>query len=104
MKVRVVRTDTETGIAFVPLRQLRRDLVLARMGRPTTGIVLGVSGQRSYSIWVYYDFADDQGGVTRGQSSLRGEYWQAAAGFPIAVLYLPGKPILNNLKLAMCWQ
>jgi hypothetical protein len=92
-------------IAFVPLRQLRRDLILAREGRPTTGIVVGVLyGQRSYSIWVYYDFLNDQGGVTRGRSSLRGNYWQAAAGSPIAVLYLPANPGLSNLKLAMCWQ
>jgi len=92
-------------IAFVPLRQLRRDLILARNGRPITGIVVGVlSGQRSYSIWVYYDFPDDRGGVTRGSASLRGNYWQAAAGSPISVLYLPGNPGLNNLKLAMCWQ
>jgi Protein of unknown function (DUF3592) len=92
-------------IAFLPFRQLRRDLILARMGRPTTGIVVGVVyGQRSYSIWVYYDFADDHGGVRRGKASLTGNYWQAAAGSPIPVLYLPGNPTLNNLKLAMCWQ
>ena len=92
-------------IAVVPSRQLRRDLILARMGRPTTGIVIGVlSGRSSYSIWVYYDFADDQGGVTRGNASLRGEYWQAAAGSAIQVLYLPGNPARNNLKLGMYWQ
>jgi hypothetical protein len=92
-------------LAVIPARQLRRDLALARTGRLTTGIVVGVlSGQRSYSIWVYYDFANDQVGVTRGVASLRGEYWQAAAGSPIQVLYLPGNPARNNLKLAMCWQ
>ena len=53
-------------------------------------------GRRSYSIWIYYDFADDQGGVTRDNASLRGEYWQPAAGSTIAVLYLPGNPSLNN--------
>ena len=92
-------------IAFVPARQLRRDLVLARIGRPTTGVVVGVlSGRSSYSILVYYDFAGDQGGVTRGNASLRGEYWQAVAGSPIQVLYLPDNPAHNNLKLAMYWQ
>jgi hypothetical protein len=92
-------------IAVVPSRQLRRDLILARMGRPTTGIVVGVLyGRSSYSIWVYYDFADDQGDVTRGNASLRGEYWQAASGSPIQVLYLPGNPVRNNLKLSMYWQ
>ena len=92
-------------IAFVPARRLRRDLMLARKGRPTTGIVVGIlSGRRSYSMSIYYDFLDDQAGVTRGNSSLRGDYWQAAAGSPIAVLYLPGNPALNNLKLAMYWK
>lgn len=92
-------------VAFIPARQLRRDLALARTGRLTTGIVVGVgSGQRSYEMWVYYDFADDQGGVTRGNASLRGDYWQAAAGSPIEVSYLPGNAALNNLKPAMYWQ
>jgi hypothetical protein len=92
-------------LAFNPAGQLRRDLVLARIGRVTTGIVVGVlSGRSSYSISLYYDFADDQGGVTRGDASLRGEYWQAAAGSPIEVLYLPGNPARNNLKLSMYWQ
>jgi hypothetical protein len=92
-------------LAFIPARQLRRDLALARVGRLTTGIVVGVlSGRSAYSLLVCYDFADDQGGVTRGEASLRGEYWQAAAGSPIQVLFLPGNPARNNLKLALYWQ
>jgi hypothetical protein len=89
-------------VVFV--RQLRRDFVLAGVGRLTTGVVVGTVSY-THSASVYYDFPNDRGGVTRGHSwlqfpSSRNVY----SGSTAQVLYLPGDPEQNVLKLSSCWQ
>lgn len=85
-------------------RQLRRDFVLARGGRPTTGVVVGAVPY-AHATSIYYDFPNDGGGVTRGNSMLPLPYsWNARLGSAVQVLYLPDDPERNILKLSSCWQ
>jgi hypothetical protein len=85
--------------------QLRRDFVIAKIGRLTTGIVVGVLPGLKYSRWFYYDFLNDRGDVTRGKSSLQVTYAaNVVIGSSVEVLYVPGCPERNALKSSMCWQ
>jgi hypothetical protein len=88
----------------IPARQVRRDFVLAKIGRLTTGIAVGVLPQ-PHGTWIYYDFLNDRGDVTRGNSPLMIPYClKVVLGSSVQVLYLPGHPERNALKLSMCWQ
>jgi hypothetical protein len=90
---------------------LRRNYVLAKIGRLTTGIVVGILPNQ-YGPFVYYDFQNDRGEVARGMSWLPTTYaqkagiygWKAGLGSAIPVLYLPGNPKLNALNGSMRWQ
>jgi hypothetical protein len=90
---------------------LRRNFVLAKVGRLTTGIVVGILPNQ-YGPFVYYDFQNDNDEVARGMSWLPTAYaqkagiygWKTGLGSGIAVLYLPGNPKLNALKGSMRWQ
>jgi hypothetical protein len=95
---------TVPSLLFVVfVRQLRRDFVLASAGRLTTGIAVGtVTYPHANS--VYYDFPNDRGGVTRGNSMLQFPYaWNTYLGSNVQVLYQPGDPERNALKLSSCW-
>jgi hypothetical protein len=85
--------------------QLRRDFVLARDGRLTTGIAVGVVPGLKHSTWIHYDFLNDRGGVTRGKSSLSVLYSSnVAVGSSVEVVYLPDSPERNALKQSLRWQ
>lgn len=88
-------------IVFMLLSQLRRNFVLAAIGRLTNGIVVGIR-PGSKSTWVYYDFLNDQGVVTRGKSSILS--WKVVLGSSVDVLYLPDDPERNSLRQSMYWQ
>jgi hypothetical protein len=89
-------------MVFLLLSQLRRSFVLATTGRLTNGIVVGVRPGSKSSTWVYYDFLNDQGVVTRGKSSILS--WKVAVGSSVEVLYLPDDPERNSLRQSMYWQ
>jgi hypothetical protein len=89
-------------MVFILLSQLRRSFVLATIGRLTNGIVVGVRPGSKSSTWVYYDFLNDQGVVTRGKSSILS--WKVALGCSVEVLYLPDDPERNSLRQAMYWR
>jgi hypothetical protein len=90
---------------------LRRTFVLAKLGRLTTGIVVGILPNQ-YGPFVYYDFQNDHGEVVRGTSWLPTTYaqkagiygWKTGLGSAIPVLYLSGNPRLNALQGSMRWQ
>ena len=84
------------------LSQLRRGFVLATTGRLTNGIVIGVRAGSKSSTWVYYDFLNDQGVVTRGKSSIPS--WKVVLGSSLEVLYLPDNPERNSLRQSMYWH
>jgi hypothetical protein len=89
-------------VVFV--RQLRRDFVLARLGRLTTGIAVGTANY-SHSTSIYYDFPNGRAGVTRGRSMLPFSYsGSIGLGSGVQVLYLPGDPERNALKRSLCWS
>jgi hypothetical protein len=89
-------------VVFV--RQLRRDFVLARLGRLTTGIAVGTAIY-SHSTSIYYDFPNGRAGVTRGRSMLPFSYsGSIGLGSGVQVLYLPGDPERNALKRSLCWS
>ena len=89
-------------MVFILLNQLRRNFVLAAIGRLTNGIVVGVRPGSKSSTWVYYDFLNDQGVVTRGKSSILS--WKVVLGSSVEVLYLPDNPERNSLRQSMYWQ
>jgi hypothetical protein len=89
-------------MVFLLLSQLRRNFVLAAIGRLTNGIVVGVRPGSKSSTWVYYDFLNDQGVVTRGKSSVLS--WEVVLGSSVEVLYLPDNPERNSLRQSMYWQ
>ena len=89
-------------IVFMLLSQLRRNFVLAAIGRLTNGIVVGVRPGSKSSTWVYYDFLNDQSVVTRGKSSILS--WKVVVGSSVEVLYLPDNPERNSLRQSMYWQ
>jgi hypothetical protein len=89
-------------MVFLLLRQLRRDFVLATTGRLTNGIVIGVRAGSKSSRWVYYDFLNDQGVVTRGKSSIPS--WKVVLGSSLEVFYLPDNPERNSLRQSMYWH
>jgi hypothetical protein len=89
-------------MVFLLLSQLRRSFVLATTGRLTNGIVVGVRPGSKSSTWVYYDFLNDQGIVTRGKSSILS--WKVVLGSSVEVLYLPDNPERNSLRQSMYWQ
>lgn len=98
-------------LAFVLLAlKLRRDYVLARRGRLTTGKVVAYAfGGRGYSVLAYYDFANAQSGVTRGRSLLSNytsasPYLKTPVGSGVEVLYLAERPQRNGLKLGLWWR
>ena len=89
-------------VVFV--RQLRRDFVLARLGRLTTGIAVGTANY-SHSTSIYYDFPNGRAGVTRGRSMLPISYsGSIGLGSAVQVLYLPSDPERNALKRSLCWS
>jgi hypothetical protein len=86
------------------LWSLRRHLLLVRSGRLTTAHVVGIVGYGRGAV-AYYDFPDDQGGVTRGSSSLQFPLsGQIFAGAALPLLYMPGNPQFNRLKTALLWE
>jgi TRAP-type C4-dicarboxylate transport system permease small subunit len=89
-------------IVFMLLSQLRRNFALAAIGRLTNGIVVGIRPGSKSSTWVYYDFLNDQGVVTRGKSSILS--WKVVLGSAVEVLYLPDNPERNSLRQSMYWQ
>jgi Protein of unknown function (DUF3592) len=89
-------------MVFILLSQLRRSFVLVTTGRLTNGIVAGVRPGSKSSTWVYYDFLNDQGVVTRGKSSILS--WKVAIGSSVEVLYLPDNPERNSLRQSMYWR
>jgi len=89
-------------MVFLLLSQLRRDFVLATTGRLTNGVVVGVRPGSKSSTWVYYDFLNDQGVVTRGKASVLS--WEVVLGSSVEVLYLPDDPERNSLRHSMYWQ
>jgi hypothetical protein len=89
-------------IVLMLVSQLRRNFVLATIGRLTNGIVVGLRPGAKSSTWVYYDFLNDQGVVTRGKSSILS--WNIVLGSSVEVLYLPDYPERNSLKQSMYWQ
>jgi hypothetical protein len=92
-------------IVVIPVRQLRRDFVLVKIGRLTTGIVVGVLPGRRFSTSVYYDFLNDRRDVTRDKSWLPVPYsLKVFSGSSVQVLYLPDHPEWNALKQSICWQ
>jgi hypothetical protein len=92
-------------LVVLPVRQLRRDFLLAKIGQLTTGLVVGVVSGSKASTWVYYDFLSERGGVTRGKSWLPVPYsLKVILGSSVQVLYLPSSPERNALKPSMCWQ
>jgi hypothetical protein len=91
----------------VLLWQLRRNFVLAKMGRLTTGIVVWMTAYGTRGSSIYYDFMNDRGEVARGYSSVPFTYtvkdgW--GLGSSVQVLYLPGDPQQNALQRSMRWQ
>jgi hypothetical protein len=89
----------------LPVKQLRRDFVLTKIGRLTTGIVVGIQSGLKSSSWVHYDFLSDHGDVTRGKSALPVPYClKIFSGCSVQVLYLPGYPKQNALKFSTLWQ
>jgi hypothetical protein len=89
-------------IVFMLLSQLRGNFVLAAIGRLTNGIVVGIQPGAKSSTWVYYDFLNDQGVVTRGKSSILS--CKVVLGSSVEVLYLPDNPERNSLRQSMYWQ
>lgn len=91
----------------VLLWELRRNFVLAKIGRLTTGIVVWITTYGTRGSRIYYDFMNDRGEVTRGNSSVPFTYtvkdgW--VLGSSVQVLYLPGHPEQNALQRSMRWQ
>jgi hypothetical protein len=93
--------------------KLRRDYVLVRRGRLTTGIVVGYAGNKAPGVQslvtTFYDFLNAQGAVTRGHSILpnytvRGPYYQTAVGSGVEVFYIPESPERNALKWSLSWE
>jgi len=89
-------------IVFLLLSQLRRDFVLATIGRLTNGVVVGVLAGPKTSMSVYYDFLNDQGIVTRGKSSINSSKF--ILGSSVEVLYLPDNPQRNSVRQSIYWQ
>jgi hypothetical protein len=90
---------------FMFVSQLRSDFVLARDGRLTTGIAVGVVPGLKYSTWIHCDFLNHRGDVTRGKSSLSAPYSSnVVSGSPVEVVYLPDSPERNALKQSLRWQ
>jgi hypothetical protein len=82
---------------------LRRDYVLARIGRHTSGVVVGVMSQ-PHGALIFYDFLNGREQVARSKSGLSFPYVsQASVGSRVEVLYLPDEPERNGLKLSLCW-
>ncbi len=98
-------------VAFLVLAlKLRRDYVLVKRGRLTTGKVVGYAfGSSGYSVLAYYDFPDARGTVRRGSSFLSNytsasAYLRTAPGSGAEVFYLAEQPERNGLKLGLWWM
>jgi hypothetical protein len=88
----------------VLLWSLRRHLLLVRRGRLTTGHVVAILGYGRGAV-AYYDFRNDQGGVTRGSSSLQFPlYAQVFVGSALPLLYMPDDPGFNRLRTSLLWE
>jgi hypothetical protein len=98
-------------LAFLVLAlHLRRDYVLLRRGQATQGRLVGYAfGRRGYSVLAYYDFCTAQRQVVRGSSFLANytsasAYLKTTVGSCVEVLYVPGRPACNGLRLGLWWR
>jgi hypothetical protein len=98
------------GAAFVALAlKLRRDYVLVKRGRLTTGKVVGYAfGSTGYSVLAYYDFPTARGEVTRGSCFLANytrasPFLSTAVGSGVEVFYLQEQPARNGLRRGLWW-